>query len=660
MRKNSLMIVAFGILILFFIQLAGSLVESIYILDLMNTRLDEKALGLLFFFTPVLLLFFRKNPPGWLVWLCFSLLTVSRGLTPFLSTAGRLLASGIGTGVALALFAILFGARPRGGAQRAPGLWVSAGLALGTGTSVLLRSLGQGLDYSLTVPGGWFGWAAGLLFGYLLSRLEWSEAAPEGERKGGLTQALFGIFMLVSLSYFAFSAPSVIARWTEGNYALIVTLTSLGCLGWVWVALARPDLPARLRPGWLLGCNLLFSLALVGTILAHTIAFPPASDSPAVTVGAPIWFQQIPLVVMLLLFPVVFVDAQLLAGRLDQGAASLRSYAPGLLGGSLALVLLVFSHIFTNVWAYIDPVSPFFRNKFWLPYALLGVAITLLSARRPNLEPSPAAAAGGGLPRAWMAGLGLIFLLTETAALWPAPHAPVDSSRSSLRVMTFNMQQANDRYAERSYDRQLALMRRVSPDIIALQESDSARVSLNNNDYVRYYARELGYYSYYGPTTVTGTFGTAILSKYPLKNTRSVFTYSDGDEIGTAEAQVEAGGRVLTIYDVHPDGSDTAMLVFAQSLLERSQSRPDVIALGDYNLRDYEPAFKLIAGVYTNAWTSVYPSGISPQGVDMSGENRIDHIFISSSLAASDPVYILPPDSATDHPVHWATISWEK
>jgi endonuclease/exonuclease/phosphatase family metal-dependent hydrolase len=75
-------------------------------------------------------------------------------------------------------------------------------------------------------------------------------------------------------------------------------------------------------------------------------------------------------------------------------------------------------------------------------------------------------------------------------------------------------------------------------------------------------------------------------------------------------------------------------------------------------LRDYEEAYQLIDQVYTNAWVSVYPSEISPQGVDMSGENRIDHIFFSPDMEVRDPMYILPPESATDHPVHWAEIVW--
>jgi len=78
MKKSHLIILAFGIFFLFLIQMAGSLVESIYILDLMNTSLDEKALGVLFFFSPVLLFFFRKKLPVQTAWILFGLLFRSR------------------------------------------------------------------------------------------------------------------------------------------------------------------------------------------------------------------------------------------------------------------------------------------------------------------------------------------------------------------------------------------------------------------------------------------------------------------------------------------------------------------------------------------------------------------------------------------------------
>jgi len=322
-------------------------------------------------------------------------------------------------------------------------------------------------------------------------------------------------------------------------------------------------------------------------------------------------------------------------------------------------VLLVFINIFTNVWGYIAPVSTLFRNLFWLPYLLIAGGISLLVWSRSKFETDPIQESVG-FQWGWAVLLGVIFLGSGFAALRTGRVQPAETEKSSLLVMTYNIQAGNDGSGEQSYDRQLALIRQVSPDILALQESDTARISLNNNDLVLYFASKLGYFSYFGPSTVTGTFGTAILSKYPLLNTHTVFTFSDQDEIGTAEAEIEVAGRRFSLYDVHPDGSEPAMLGWAQTLLERSQSKPYVIALGDFNLRDYEEAYQLIASEYTNAWVGIYPSKISPDGTDMSGKNRIDHIFVSPSLGVRNPVYVLPPASATDHPVHWAEIFWEK
>jgi endonuclease/exonuclease/phosphatase family metal-dependent hydrolase len=525
----------------------------------------------------------------------------------------------------------------------------------------LLRSLSYGLDNSQTPPGGWVAWGLGLALGWGLSNLATGDVTSgAGIKKGGATPALLGIYLILSLAWFAFSAPAVIARWTAGSYPMLVIITSLFSCGWILLALLRPRWIEKIGQGALLLWNILFTVSLTATLLAQRVAFPPAPDSAPVVVTAPGWFPQILLVCMLLLFPVIFFDMRLFINQIRQAAPAPRDLLPGILLGSFILLVLVFANIFTNVWGYIEPLSTPFRNTFWLTFFLMTGMISLLAWRAQKPEPDSEEEAFGSSPWGWAILLAAIFGLSVFRAL-PGPRIQVDATqRTSLLVMTFNIQQANDGLGEKSYDRQLAIIRRVSPDILALQESDSTRISLNNNDYVRYFAENLGYYSYYGPTTVTGTFGTAILSKLPLLNPRVVFVYSDTDEIGMTEAEVEAGGRRLTIYDVHPDGSEAVKLGFVKTLLERSKDKPDVIALGDYNLDDTKAAYKLINGVYANAWASVYPSRISADGVNMSGDNRIDHIFISPTLRVRNPIYVLPPASASDHPVHWAEIYWDQ
>jgi endonuclease/exonuclease/phosphatase family metal-dependent hydrolase len=658
MRKSYLYTFALSIVFLFFFQMAGTLVESIYILDLLNTALDEKALGLFFFFSPVLLLPFRKKIPVWFIWVPFGLLLVARGMTPYLDTTGRMLASGIGTSSVLLLFPVLISCVPKSEPQSRLAIWFSAGLALGVGLSVLLRTVNFSIDYSLTSSGSWAGWGFGLLLGVFLFQLDWEFEAPMRAKSKGVTSAIFGIILVLTLVYFLFSAPGVLARWTEGNYPFIVITVSLMALGWVALILRVPGFISRFSSTGLLIWNLGFALSLVGTILAHRVAFPMTINTPPVVVGNPTWVQQVPLAFTLLLFPVIFLNVGVFIRTILQAAPTPRAFVPGMLLGSLALVLLVFMNIFTNVWGYVEPISPFFRNKFWLPFALITLSLTLLGLVHMQKVPPSKESVRNSLPWRWVLLLGGIFLVTGVSALRTDRVNPIDGDQSSLVLMTYNIQMANDASGNKSYERQLALIRKVSPDILVLQESDSARISLNNNDYVRYFASKLGYYSYYGPTPVSGTYGTAILSRFPLQNPHSVFSYSDQDEIGTAVAEIEVDGRRFTIYNVHPAGSDTAMLAFATTLLARSSDNANVIALGDYNLREGDAAFQMVDAEYINAWTSIYPTGISDDGVDMSGRQRIDHIFISPHLSIRNPVYLLAPESETDHPAHWAEVYW--
>ena len=641
MKKSFPIVVAFAITILFFIQLAGTLVESIYILDLMNLQLDEKALGVLFFFVPILLFPLFKRFARLLVWVTSILLLVVRGLLPYINTSQRMLAAGLGTVAATTLFFLLLSACPGGVTAPRLGLWGAAGLGVAVLLSGFLRTVGYGLDISLIPAGAWLGWILGLVLVAIIATLSWEDSKTEQKSGQGITGAIIGVLLLLDLIWFSFSAPAVIVRWTEGNYTLIVALVSLLAAATTWICITRPQWLDRISASMLLVWNILFTLSLTGTLLAQHVPFATTPHSAPVVVSSPSLPGQIALVLTLLLFPVLILDLRLFITRIAQTSPTARDLVPGFLIGMLITIVLIFINIFSNVWGYVPPVSMYFRGTFWLTFFLLAGSITLLAWLVPRPVPATKSISENSIHWGWGIVLGVLFLGTVIRSL-PTERGTANSAdRNSLIVMTYNIQEANDNSGEKSFDRQLALMRQVSPDIISLQESDSTRISLNNNDYVRYFAEQLGYHSYYGPRTVTGTYGTAILSKYPLEDTRTVFSYSDTDEIGIAQAEIEVDDRRITIYDVHPDGSETAKLVFARTLLDQSRDKPYVIALGDYNLRDEEEPYQLIGSVFTNAWTSVYPSEIGLDGLDMSGENRIDHIFVSPALGVRNPIYII-------------------
>ena len=198
--------------------------------------------------------------------------------------------------------------------------------------------------------------------------------------------------------------------------------------------------------------------------------------------------------------------------------------------------------------------------------------------------------------------------------------------------MTYNMQQGSRLDSTRNYARQLALLRRVNPDIIGLQECDTARPSGGNVDAVRYFAESLGYYAYYGPGSAAGTFGSAILSRYPMRNQYTFFTYSETDEIGTAAAEIPLEGRTVAFFSNHPAGSSAVMNAHVDALTTEVRRYEYAIALGDLNFTAREPFYAKLSRVLDNSAQRLNEADIDYHGHKPRIEDEIDHIFVSRNF----------------------------
>jgi hypothetical protein len=135
----------------------------------------------------------------------------------------------------------------------------------------------------------------------------------------------------------------------------------------------------EIKPRLLFLWNIVFTISVVGTILVHAIRFPLTPDSPPAIVSGLVWYQQIPLLLMLITFPVIYLDFAVFSGLIARRHPTPRKMAPGFLLGSVLMVILVFMNIFSNVWGYVAPISLFFRNKFWFSFLLDLVLITFFS-----------------------------------------------------------------------------------------------------------------------------------------------------------------------------------------------------------------------------------------------------------------------------------------
>jgi endonuclease/exonuclease/phosphatase family metal-dependent hydrolase len=661
-KQNMLQVALYSLILLFFLQLISDFVEAIYAFGLMGTSIPVEIVSILFLFSPLILLFLPRGLSGWPLVLVGELMLLCRVAETLLDTRGRMLVAGLGVACFLILLpSLLWNRKDREGASSS--LLLGASLAVALSLSILFRTLGSGSDVSTI---GWsqgVGWILALAAGALLLGLTRPEPAPSRTADAARHERLpawktvglcLGLVSALILSYFAFASPHVMARWTGVSALPIVSMAALVLGLFAVVLAARPGLLSALTPGLVLGWNLIFGLSLVLTILAHQVSFPADAGAYPLPEPSVSIIHHIPLFLTLLLFPVVVFDWMLFVREIVAGRPSLRALGAGFSLASLYLLFMIFAQVFTTVYDYIPVVGPFFRDKFWLVFLVAAavMALPVLLVRRGAFDP---AGTGGEFEhgKAFAALMVLVAVATILGAALVAarPEAPAPS-QTSLRILTYNIQQGYNRDGLRDHDGQLALIREVNADIVGLQESDTARIAGGNADVVKYLADRLDMHSYYGPKTVPGTFGIALLSKFPIENPRTFYMYSEGEQTATIEARITVGGRSFDVFVTHLGNGGP--IVQQEAVLQEVQGKENVILMGDFNFRPDTDQYRMTTAMLDDSWLQKWPGGNEGQGIDPA--RRIDHIFLSPGIDVADSEYLPGPQS--DHPAMTTVIEW--
>ncbi|MHA2163799.1 MAG: hypothetical protein ACXABF_15390 [Candidatus Thorarchaeota archaeon] len=241
------------IILLFFIQLFSDFVESTYILLLMTLSLNQNALVLLFMFSPVIFLIFRRSIPDKLLIVAGGIIIASRVVEPLFDTAGRMALSGLGVGCFFILFPALL-LFVRSDEKNQCVLTFGIGLSFALAASVLLRTLNFTIDLSTHGWGQALGWvlaAIGVFMlvgfskkvqGVVLQPRIASEPTSHRLRKRTLAGITFGLTSILFFVSFAFSSPGVISRWTESSYVAVVSGVALMTTLFALILLYRPHL----------------------------------------------------------------------------------------------------------------------------------------------------------------------------------------------------------------------------------------------------------------------------------------------------------------------------------------------------------------------------------------------------------------------------------
>jgi endonuclease/exonuclease/phosphatase family metal-dependent hydrolase len=159
-------------------------------------------------------------------------------------------------------------------------------------------------------------------------------------------------------------------------------------------------------------------------------------------------------------------------------------------------------------------------------------------------------------------------------------------------------------------------------------------------------------HSYYGPKAVTGTFGIALLSRYPIENPRTFYMYSEGEQTAAIHAQVRLGGKLFNVFVTHLGNSGP--LIQQENFLEELDGLEDVIAMGDFNFRPDTEQYALTRESLEDAWLLRWPSGADAVGYRP--DRRIDHVFLSPNLQVRSARFHTGGES--DHPALVVEVGW--
>ncbi len=640
-----------------FFQLISDFVEAIYAFGLLGTSIPPEIASVLFFFSPLVLLFLRNGITGKPLAVTGTMMLVARLAEPLLDTRGRMLVAGLGVSCWLLFLPGLLAASGEDQKRRPAAL--AAGLYLAAASLNLFKALNSGLDLTIYGVSQALAWPLALFaLWYIWRRLgnTHDEADHETTRPPaslmGVVVMCMGLAAVLVLYYFAFASLNIIVRWAGLKddisyliYLLVGTIHLAGYLFLVW----KPALTLNRAPAvW--SANLVFVAALVITILSRQITFPgDAGAYPIYELPAPAWGWA-GLAVMLIFSPVLLVDFYLFSRSLIQARPAPKALGAGFSFAALFILVMIFAHVFTTVYDYIPVVGPFFRDRFWLVYLMggAGLILPLLFLNRAGISPV-------GFRMSWGVAVAILapaVLSTIGAGLSSQRLALTSTERSSIKVFTYNIQQGYGETGQRSFNEQLAVLQAADADLIGLQESDTNRIAGGNADLVRYFADNLKMYSYYGPGPVVGTFGIALLSRYPIQKPVSFFMYSQGEQTAAIWAEVLVGGRAFNIFVTHLGNGGP--LVQQEQFLQVASGKSNIIAMGDFNFKPDTDQYRLTRSSLEDAWMLKWPEGIDDQGLHP--VDRIDHVFLSPGLEALDAQYLTGP--ASDHPAVLVEVGW--
>ncbi|KAL2356110.1 calcofluor white hypersensitive protein [Cryomyces antarcticus] len=155
-----------------------------------------------------------------------------------------------------------------------------------------------------------------------------------------------------------------------------------------------------------------------------------------------------------------------------------------------------------------------------------------------------------------------------------------DEKLVTAGIWTIHFSLDNDMWT--SERRMRDAIKELEIDVIGLLESDLQRIIMGNRDTTQYIAEDLGMYVDYGPGPNKHTWGSALLSKFPIVNSTHHLLPSPVGELAPAiHATLDMYGELVDVFLFHSgqeeDVEDRRLQSEYLAQLMRSSPRPSIL-----------------------------------------------------------------------------------
>ena len=227
--------------------------------------------------------------------------------------------------------------------------------------------------------------------------------------------------------------------------------------------------------------------------------------------------------------------------------------------GYFVYIFMILFHCWVVAYAFV-PGGPLVREHTdWIMITMMiligaGVfsALTTNSGYKAKLRPNPR----GRKQSAYYLHILLVLQLVAASIAYLrfptydyTPYHP-EEKLMTAGIWTVHFSLDNDDWS--SERRMRDAIKELELDVVGLLESDLQRIIMGNRDTTQYLAEDLGMYVDYGPGPNKHTWGSALLSKFPIVNSTHHLLPSPVGELAPAiEATLDVYGTLVDVFVFH-------------------------------------------------------------------------------------------------------------